>query len=56
LCVTVTGKTVWSVAPTSSDVSEEADELQLARPATRAADSDPVRSRRRLRRAGRDMR
>ena len=56
LCVTVTGKTVCSVAPSSSDVSVEAEELQPASPATRAADSDPVRSRRRLRRTGRDMR
>ncbi len=56
LCVTVTGKTACSVAPRSSDASVEAEELQPARPATRAADRDPVRSRRRLNTVGRDMR
>ena len=38
LWVTVTGKTVCSVAPTSSDASVDAEELQPASPATRAVD------------------
>ena len=56
LWVTVIGKTACSLDPRSSDTSVEAEELQAASPATRAADRDPVRSRRRLIAVGRNMR
>ena len=56
LWVTVTGKTGAPGPRRRRTCRSEAEELQAASPATRAADREPVRNQRRLSTTGRDMR